>query len=125
MSRSVWLYVNPNRESLKVFDSWDAALDWLRKNDPDGIAVEWPVEEGPSPSEQAKRTDYQTLVEAFWGARDILADYVEDGKAYRAVGDLMKALLNDRVVTAISRIERRHRFAVIHGDRSSAPDHAG
>ena len=125
MTRSVWLYVNPNREAVRVFDSWDAALEWLRKNDPDGVAVEFPVEEAPSRTEQAKRTDYQTLVEAFWGARDVLADYVQDGRAYRAVDDLMKALLNDRVVAAIGRIEGRRRFAVIEGGQSSAPDHAG
>lgn len=62
---SVWLYVNPHAECVKVFASYDTAIDWLSKNDPEGAAVEYPIEEERAPSIIPKRTDVQQLVGAF------------------------------------------------------------
>lgn len=115
MAKSVWLYVNPSRDWVKVFESSDSALEWFQRNDPDGVAVQWPVEEQQTLAAKPTRTDYQILVDAFLKARAILTDYVEDGRAYRAVDQLMSALINDQVFLAISRIEGRKRFGVIEG----------
>lgn len=46
MTESVWLYVNVPNGIVKVFGSYDTANEWLCQNDPYGVAVEYPVEEG-------------------------------------------------------------------------------
>jgi len=43
-----WVYVNTNvpvggREHVKVFADQDAANEWLKANDPEGVAFEYPV----------------------------------------------------------------------------------
>ncbi len=122
MTKSVWIYVNPSRACVKVFDTSDAALEWFRQNDPEGLAVQWPVEEAQQLTEKPKRADYQILIDAFLQTRTILSDYVEDGKACEAVDRLMNAIINDRVIAAISRIEERKRFGLIEGVRSRVDD---
>jgi hypothetical protein len=47
--KSVWLYVDTDKDvadpdHLKVFASETAADAWFRKNDPDGVAFEYPIE---------------------------------------------------------------------------------
>jgi hypothetical protein len=60
--KPVWIYIDPNKkvgdvDHLKVFASTDAAHEWFKKNDPDGVAfryevlkarVELPLESTPS-----------------------------------------------------------------------------
>jgi hypothetical protein len=50
MSHSVWLYVSVSNDCVKVFASCDAAIEWLREKDPEGAAVEYPIEEEHAPS---------------------------------------------------------------------------
>lgn len=40
---SVWLYVSVPTDCVKVFSSYDSAIEWLRENDPEGVAVEYPI----------------------------------------------------------------------------------
>lgn len=63
-----------------------------------------------------KRTDVQQLVDAFLEARSILSDYVVPGPrgATATVEQLLDALTNDDVIAAISRIEGRQRFGLVH-----------
>ncbi|MCS3758662.1 uncharacterized protein (DUF2384 family) [Bradyrhizobium centrosematis] len=34
MTESVWLYVSVATETVKVFASYDTAIEWLSRNDP-------------------------------------------------------------------------------------------
>jgi hypothetical protein len=48
----VWIYVDTSKQvgdkdHLKVFARPEAAEQWLNENDPEGIAFEYPVIEGP------------------------------------------------------------------------------
>src|SRR5262245_38020663 len=116
MTHSVWLYVNVPNACLKVFGSYDTAFEWLRDNDPDGLAVEYPVEDESAPSTVPKRTDVQVLVDAFLEARSILSDYLVPNmprSAGMAVDKLMDALTSEQVLAAISRIEGRKRFGLV------------
>jgi hypothetical protein len=117
MTKSVWIYVNPRRDYVKVFDSSDSALEWFQDHDPSGVAVQLPLEESQTPMAKPTHTDHQILIEAFLKARAIIRDYVEDGKASLAVEQLTRILFNDQVVAAISRVDRRRRFGVIEGIR--------
>src|SRR5262249_16278626 len=113
---SVWLYVSVPKQCVKVFASYDTAIEWLSGNDPEGLAVEYPVEEERAPSIAPKRTDVQGLVAAFLEARSILSDYLEPNmprSAGVAVDKLMDALTNKQVLAAISRIEGRRRFGLV------------
>lgn len=47
---TVWIY--DQGEDLKVFATKQAAQDWFEKNDPEGVAFEYPVEGGPLTSNQ-------------------------------------------------------------------------
>jgi hypothetical protein len=45
---TVWIYVDTNKEvgdrdHLKVFASADAADEWFKENDPEGVAFEYEV----------------------------------------------------------------------------------
>ncbi len=116
MRRSVWLYVNVPSECVKVFASYDAAIEWLHENDPEGMAVEYPLEEEGAPSIVPKRTDVQVLVEALLEARSILNDYLVPNmprSAGVAVDRLLNALTNEQVLSAVSRIEGRQRFGLV------------
>ncbi|MBM7486754.1 hypothetical protein ACVWWI_000130 [Bradyrhizobium sp. USDA 3686] len=116
MSLSVWLYVSVETECVKVFASCDSAVEWLRDNDPEGTAVEYPIEEEHAPSIVPKRSDIQTLLYAFFEARSVLSDYLVPGVPRNAeftVEKLMDALKNDQVLAAISRIEGRQRFGLV------------
>lgn len=55
--RSVWIYVDAPTECVKVFGSYDLALEWLIENDPEGIAVEYPVEAEPAAATRPRQTD--------------------------------------------------------------------
>lgn len=101
-------------ERIKVFVSYDTAIEWLRENDPEGAAVEYPIEEEPVPSIVPKRSDVQQLVRAFLEAR--LSDYLVPGPrdAASTVDKLKDALTNDDVLAAMSRIEGRQRFGLVH-----------
>jgi hypothetical protein len=51
--RTVWIYVDTNEEvgdpgHLKVFANADAADEWFKHNDPEGVAFEYEVEGYPS-----------------------------------------------------------------------------
>ena len=41
---TVWIY-EVGRVNMKVFASEEAALRWFEKNDPEGVAFEYPVEQ--------------------------------------------------------------------------------
>jgi len=113
---SVWLYVSVANECVKVFGSYDAAIEWLRGYDPDGMAVEYFIEEEHAPSIVPKRSDIQTLIGAFLEARSILSEYLEPNmprSAGTTVDKLMDALTNDQVLTALSRVEGRQRFGLV------------
>jgi hypothetical protein len=48
--KTVWVYVDTSRDvgdadHLKVYATEVAAEEWLRENDPEGVAFEYPVEE--------------------------------------------------------------------------------
>jgi hypothetical protein len=48
---TVWAYVDTSKnvgdpDHLKLFASEDAALEWFEKNDPEGVAFEYPVIQG-------------------------------------------------------------------------------
>lgn len=115
---SVWLYVSVTTETVKVFASYDTAIEWLSRNDPEGAAVEHPIEEEHAPSIVPKRTDVQQLVSAFLEARAIMSDYLVPGPRNSAttVDKLIDTLTNDEVIAAVSRIEGRQRFGLIHID---------
>lgn len=116
---SIWLYVSVPTDCVKVFASCDSAIAWLRENDPEGAAVEYPIEEDHAPSIVPKRSDIQILASAFLEARSILSDYLVPGVPRNAeftVEKLMDALTNDEVLAAISRIEGRQRFALVDVD---------
>ncbi|MET4476533.1 hypothetical protein [Bradyrhizobium sp. F1.13.3] len=113
---SIWLYVSVENDCVKVFASCDSAVEWLRDNDPEGAAVEYPIEEEHAPSIAPKRSDIQTLISAFLEARSILSDYLEPNMPRSAgitVDKLMDALTNDDVLAALSRIEGRQRFGLV------------
>ncbi|WP_024343250.1 hypothetical protein [Bradyrhizobium japonicum] len=116
MTGSVWLYVSVATETVKVFASYDTAIEWLNRNDPEGAAVEYPIEEEQAPSIVPNRTDVQKLVDAFLEARGILSDYLVPGprNSTTTVEKLMDALTNDDVIAALSRIEGRQRFGLVH-----------
>jgi hypothetical protein len=47
---TVWIYVDTNKDvgdpdHLKVFANADAADEWFRDHDPEGVAFEYPVEQ--------------------------------------------------------------------------------
>jgi hypothetical protein len=49
MIRTVWIYVDTNRQvgdrdHLKVFASEEAAERWFRDHDPEGVAFEYSIE---------------------------------------------------------------------------------
>ncbi|MGY4285520.1 hypothetical protein ACVWXO_004740 [Bradyrhizobium sp. LM2.7] len=116
---SVWLYVSVPTDCVKVFSSYDSAIEWLRENDSEGVAVEYPIEEEDAPSIVPKRSDIQTLVSAFLKARSILSDYLVPNmprSAGATVDELMDALTNDDVLAALSRIEGRQRFGLVNID---------
>jgi hypothetical protein len=116
MSKSVWLYVNVPNECVKVFASYDSTIEWLRQNDPEGLAVEYPIEDEEASTIVPKRTDVQILVQAFLEARSILSDYLVPNMprtAGTAVDKLMDVLTNDHVLAAVSRIEGRKRFGLV------------
>ena len=116
MSKSVWLYVNVPNECVKVFTSYDSAIEWLRQNDPEGLAVEYPIENEEALTILPKRTDVQILVQAFLEARSILSDYLVPNMPRTAgttVDKLMDVLTNNHVLAAISRIEGRNRFGLV------------
>ncbi|SRR5579871_716017 len=125
MTDTVWLYVNAKGNCVKVFDSSDAALEWLQAHDPDGVAVQWPLEEPKALAIKPTRTDYQILIDTFLKARTILGNYMEDGQASKAVEQLLNAMINDQVIAAISRIEGRKRFGLIEGFSSNPHHDAG
>jgi hypothetical protein len=116
MSKSVWLYVNVPNECVKVFASYDSTIEWLRQNDPEGLAVEYPIEDEEASTIVPKRTDVQILVQAFLEARSILSDYLVPNMprtAGTAVDKMMDVLTNDHVLAAMSRIEGRKRFGLV------------
>lgn len=116
MSQSVWLYVSVPMDCVKVFASSDSAIEWLREHDPEGEAVEYPIEEEHAPSIVPKRSDIQIIVSAFLEARSVLSDYLIPGVPRNAeftVERLMDALTKDEVLAALSRIEGRQRFGVV------------
>ncbi|UPK36901.1 hypothetical protein IVB18_06100 [Bradyrhizobium sp. 186] len=116
---SVWLYVSVPFDCVKVFASYDSAIEWLRENDPEGMAVEYPLEEESEPSIVPKRSDIQTLVSAFLEARSILSDYLVPNmprSAGMTVDKLMDALTNDDVLAALRRIEGRQRFGLVEAE---------
>ncbi|MCK1357360.1 hypothetical protein [Bradyrhizobium sp. 199] len=116
---SIWLYVNVENDCVKVFASSDSAVEWLRENDPEGAAVEYPIEEEHAPSIIPKRSDIQTLLSAFLEARSVLSHYLIPAvprSAEFTVEKLMDALTNDDVLAAISRIEGRQRFGLVEVD---------
>lgn len=114
---SVWLYVSVPTDCVKVFASSNSAIEWLSKNDPEGEAVEYPIEEEIAPSIVPKRSDIQTLISAFLEARSILSDYLVPNVPRDAtVERLMDALTNEEVLAAISRIEGRQRFGLVEVD---------
>jgi hypothetical protein len=39
---SVWIY-EAGRDNMKVFATAEAAQEWFDKNDPEGVAFEYPV----------------------------------------------------------------------------------
>jgi hypothetical protein len=43
---TVWAYVDTSKNVGKLFASEDAALEWFEKNDPEGVAFEYPVIQG-------------------------------------------------------------------------------
>ncbi|MGY4435092.1 hypothetical protein ACVWWO_007569 [Bradyrhizobium sp. F1.13.1] len=113
---SVWLYVSVANECVKVFGSYDTAIEWLREYDPDGMAVEYSIEEENAPSIVPKRSDIQILIGAFLEARSILGEYLEPNmprSAGTTVDKLMDALTNDQVLAALSRVEGRQRFGLV------------
>jgi hypothetical protein len=119
MSHSVWLYVSVEKDCVKVFASCDSAVEWLRENDPDGAAVEYPVEEEHALPIVPKRSDIQTLIAAFLEARSVLSNYLLPGiprSADFTVEKLMDALTNDEVLAAIGRMEGRQRFGPVEVD---------
>ncbi|UPK03066.1 hypothetical protein [Bradyrhizobium sp. 170] len=45
---TVWVYVDSSRdvgdvEHLRVFATAEAAYDWFKENDPEGVAFEYPI----------------------------------------------------------------------------------
>ena len=59
---TVWIYVDTSTqvgdpEHLKVFTNAEAANDWFKENDPEGVAFEYPVLDADkiSPQEQKRR----------------------------------------------------------------------
>jgi hypothetical protein len=119
MSHSVWLYDSVENDCVKVFASCDSAVEWLRENDPEGVAVEHPVEGEHAPPIVPKRSDIQTLIATFMEARGVLSNYLLPGVPRSAdftVEKLMDALTNDDVLAAISRIEGRQRFGLVEVD---------
>ncbi|MCK1545785.1 hypothetical protein IVB12_28560 [Bradyrhizobium sp. 179] len=117
---SVWLYVSVSNECVKVFASYDSAIKWLSENDPEGAAVEYPVEDEQAPSIIPKRTDVQQLVSALLQAPAVLSDYIAPGPGDPAstVDELMDVLTNDDVLGAISRIEGRQRFGLVQTEHA-------
>jgi hypothetical protein len=116
MSKSVWLHANVPNECVKVFASYDSTIEWLRQNDPEGLAVEYPIEDEEASTIVPKRTDVQILVQAFLEARSILSDYLVPNMprtAGTAVDKMMDVLTNDHVLAAMSRIEGRKRFGLV------------
>ncbi|MCK1269759.1 hypothetical protein IVB44_23215 [Bradyrhizobium sp. 49] len=116
---SVWLYVSVPTDCVKVFSSYESAIEWLRENDPEGMAVEYPLEEESAPFIVPKRSDIQTLIAAFLEARSILSDYLVPNmprSAGMTVDKLMDALTNDDVLAALSRMEGRQRFGLVEVD---------
>ena len=119
MSYSVWLYVSVENDRVKVFASCDSAVEWLSEHDPEGAAVEYPVEEEHAPPIVPKRSDIQTLIAAFLEARSVLSNYLLPGiprSADFTVEKLMDALTNDEVLAAIGRMEGRQRFGPVEVD---------
>lgn len=119
MNRSVWIYVDAPTHCVKVFGSFDAALEWLKHHDPDGLAVEYPVEQQSSTTARPRRTDVETLVEALLEARIILSQYLlprQPQDARTTVAELVNALTGDDVMAALSRIERRQRFGLVEAE---------
>jgi hypothetical protein len=116
VTQSVWLYVSVENDCVKVFASCETAVEWLRENDPEGAAIEYPIEDEHAPSIVPKRSDIQTLISAFTEARSVLSNYLLPGvprSAEFTVEKLMDALRNDDVLAAISRIEGRQRFGLV------------
>jgi hypothetical protein len=119
VSQSVWLYVSVENDCVKVFASSGSAIEWLSKNDPEGEAVEYPIEEEHAPSIVPKRSDIQIVVSAFLEARSVLSNYLVPGVPRNAeftVEKLMDALTNGEVLAALSRIEGRQRFGLVEVD---------
>ena len=113
---SVWIYVDAPTHRVKVFAAQASAMEWLRNNDPDGLAVEYPLEDQPAPAYPAAKTDVQSLVEAFLHAQTILKDYLDAGAAQDyadTMTRLVHTLVDHDVLAAVGRLERRKRFALV------------
>ncbi len=124
MTKSVWIYADGPSHCVKVFASYDSAIEWLREHDPKGVTVEYPVEDEAVPTISPKRTDVQILVDAFLEARLIISDYLVPNMPQSAgttVDKLTNVLTNDHVVAAIGRIEGRKRFGVIEMAKTREP----
>jgi hypothetical protein len=119
MSKSVWIYVDGPTRCVKVFASYSSAFEWLQNNDPDGLAVEYPVDGDESGVSAAPRqTDVRSVVDALLTAKAILAHYLQPGFERDYAGtmkNLLDALTNHDVIAAVGRIEHRRRFKVHEG----------
>ena len=125
--QSVWIYVNAPSECVKVFASYDSALEWLINNDPEGAAVEYAVEPEPASAVRPRQSDVQIVLEAVLQARGILSEYLTPNMPQTAgttVDELMDTLTNDRVLAAVSRIEGRKRFSLMDCELVAAHDDA-
>ncbi len=112
--RTVWIYVDTNhevgdRDHLKVFENHDAAEDWFRANDPEGVAFRYEIK-GPQAGDQ------ELITRALRQAGSIIGDYLElepVRNATATLNQLIEVLETEELAAALERLERGHGLRVV------------
>lgn len=78
-NKSIWIYVDDRtKQRVKVFDSFEVAQVWLLANDPDGIAVRYPISSWPASfREKSPLSDNEIVVAAITRVREIVAEELQ------------------------------------------------
>lgn len=95
---SVWIYTDTNLpegdvDRLKVFATADAANDWFKANDPEGVAFEYEV-----------MTDQELVLDALHKAHLVISEYIVPGpRNAQATLDALILILDDQELADAAR----------------------
>ena len=110
-TKMVWVYVDTNYyvghpDHLKVFAIPDAADEWFKENDPEGVVFGL---------RDHRMTDQALLISTLREAGRIIGEYIEPGPrdAEKTLTRLIGVLETQDLARAIERIERGHRLRVV------------